>query len=384
MQRGDKMSLTKRKKIKRYDINPLVQVCADYNTIIGARTNGKSYQVKLHLLKECWNNDKKLVYLRRWKEEVKIEQVEKYWSDMVKDDEGNERVKEVTEGKCDCITVWRGSIYLGKTNEETNKIERVYELGYTMRLAEAETYKSGSYPNYDYLLWEEFITNKGYTPREMEKFMSIISTVFRARKGKVFMIANTIATVCPAFIEWGIDYRKLQKGTISVFNHTTLQLGDAPVNVKIAVEYTDVAVEQAMIFGKSKQMMVSGEWETRDYPKIPEHLKYYKKWYTMYVLYNDFRFVVTLLSDYNKYSFVYIYPYTHEELPVNARIVTDVIKFDRQVTSNMSIYRNKYDKLIMQLLTEKRVCFSDNLTATGFYQTLVALGHTKFREEYKT
>lgn len=364
---------------KRYNIKNLLKINADYNAILGARTNGKSYQVKWHVLRECWKNNKKFVYLRRWKDETKIEQVEKYWSDMVKDADGNRRVYEITKGQCDSITIWRGSIYFGKYNDEINKIDRVYEIGYIMRLTDAESYKSGAYPDYDYLIWEEFITNAGYVPREPEKFMSIISTVFRDRQAHIFLIANTIATLCPIFTEWGVDYRKLQKGCISVYNFETNE-----TTLKIAIEYTDAIVSQSMIFGKSKNMMINGEWETRDYKKIPEHLKYYKRWYTMYVLYNDFRFVVTLLSDNNKYSFVYVYPYTLDKLPDNARVVTDEIIFDWQVTPNLLISRNKYDKLILQLLTQKRVCFSDNLTATGFYQTLVALGHTNFAKEYKT
>lgn len=381
MQKNEKKT-TKNEKKGRYDLSAILSVSANYNVVFGARTNGKSYQVKWYVLKQCYDSGSKFIYLRRWAKEATIEKTEKYFADMVEDDEGNKRIYEITHGKYDTFDIWRNSIYFAKTNEETGKKERGIEIGYVMKICEAEDYKGSAFPKFDYLLWEEFITNRGYVPREMEKFFSIISTVFRARVGNVFMVANTIATMCPAFIEWGIEAIKLKQGTITVYNHETLQLGDEPVKIKIAVEYTESKVTQAMIFGKHKKMIVDGDWETRDYPKLPENLSFYRQWYTIYMIYRDFKFVIRLLSDSNKYSFLYVYPYTKETLPDNARVVTDTIKLDYMYTVNLSIYRTKYDRLVYQLLNDSRVVFSDNLTATSFYQTLVTLGHTQFRRFY--
>lgn len=363
-----------KKKDDFYSLDNALSTGADYIAVLGARTNGKSYEAKLQVLKDCWENDYKFVYLRRLDKDTKIETVESWYEDMVEDDLGNHRIAEVTNGVCTDMCVWRHGIWLCNIDEKGKK-KRVKQIGYAMALTNSEQYKSMSFPHYQWLIWEEFITTDPYLPREMEKFMSIISTVFRQRKARVVLVANTVAVMCPCFTEWGIEAKQLKQGTITIYHHETLEKNEdgTPINIKIAVDYCDNKVKQGMIFGKHQKMIVNGEWETRAFPHLPEPMKMYRQWYKIYIVYNNFKFVMHLLSDSNKYSFLYVYPYTKETLPDNARVITDVFMMDRLVTNSLKIIRSKYDKIILQLLNERRIVFSDNMTGTTFYQTLDAL-----------
>lgn len=365
-----------KKKDSFYTTENIDKTGADYRVIIGQRSNGKSYAVKYRLIKEAWDTGKKFIFLKRWEKQLKIEMIEKYFADMVLDKLGNKRITEITGGECTGICVYRHSIYLTREGEK-GKIERIKEIGYVMVLAYAEDYKSLAFPDYEYLLWEEFLTVDGYCAREMALFMSIISTVFRNWKGVAYLVANTEAQLCPAFMEWGVNPKLLKQGTITIYNHETVQKKEdgTTLTVKIAIEYcTKDNKTQAMIFGKSQKMIVGGEWNTKAYPQLEDNYRTYNKHYQLFVMIDVFKFVVNLLSDNNKYVFVYVYPMSEKnEIPKGSRIVTDKIVMDRLVTPTLDISRTAFDSIVNRCIAEKRVFFSDNMCGTTFYQALEML-----------
>ena len=63
---------------KYWSIYPILEYDAEYNAVLGARTNGKSYGIKEFLLKEVWkDHDKpeserkgKFCYIRRYKDDL--------------------------------------------------------------------------------------------------------------------------------------------------------------------------------------------------------------------------------------------------------------------------------------------------------------------------
>ena len=58
-------------KKEYYSIDNLLLTDAEYMIMLGQRANGKSYQAKYTALKDAYNNGKKFVYLRRWKDDIK-------------------------------------------------------------------------------------------------------------------------------------------------------------------------------------------------------------------------------------------------------------------------------------------------------------------------
>ena len=82
-------------------------------------------------------------------------------------------------------------------------------------------------------------------------------------------------------------------------------------------------------------------------------------------------FVITLLSNEKKEPFLYVYPYTKER--TIKRKITDKFSTEKMTTRYL-IYITKYDKLVKDLIEEKKIVFSDNLTGTEFFQSIKEKG----------
>ena len=108
------------RKQKFYSIDNLLKENADYNILLGERSNGKSYAVKEYCLTEAYKKGHKLVLLRRWQIETKATNIEAYFADAP--------IRAITDGKCNAITVYRGDIFASHI-EEDGTITRIKQLG---------------------------------------------------------------------------------------------------------------------------------------------------------------------------------------------------------------------------------------------------------------
>lgn len=365
-----------RKKEKHYSLDAIDKIDSQYKLIIGEKSNGKSYAVKLKLLKESWETGIPFFYVRRYVEDVKAHMVERYFNDMVENDDGKREIYEFTNGECECVQVFRGGIYFATKNEK-GEIKRVRLFAYYMAIPQYEHFTSQAFVKISKILFEEFIApiGKPFLPKEYNTFMLIVSTIFRRRAGCiVYMIANTNKLVCPYFDEWGIKVNMLEQGKISVFHHDSGDKDDEGerIIVDIAVEYcANTAGTDRMILGKKRAVMAHGEWDTNSYPHLPAPYKTFRKWYAMYYRKNGFTFVIRLLSDSNRMPFVYIYPYTDgEELPEDVRLIEEGFTLNPMVTETFSEYRTKYDRLVDELMKANRVCYSTNMCGTTFNELL--------------
>ena len=82
------------KKKNFYDISNILKEHAEYNILLGQRSNGKSYQCKKLVLDEAWKKGLNFVYLRRMSLDVKPSMVEQYFGDIV----ANGYITELTGG----------------------------------------------------------------------------------------------------------------------------------------------------------------------------------------------------------------------------------------------------------------------------------------------
>ena len=271
-------------KIKYYNISNMLKTNADYMILLGQRSNGKSYQAKLTVLKNAYENNRKFIYLRRWKEDIKAKAVTAYFGDI--------DIKKITNNNYDSITAWNGTLYFCYTNEK-NEIVKDKEIGRYCALNEYERYKSWAFIDYDYILYEEFITDAVYLPNEPRQLQQFVSTVARNDKIKVILIGNTLSRICPYFSEWCLDGVLKQKiGTIEIYHFHT----DDNSVVNIAVEYcANSNAENKMFFGQTAKQIVSGEWDTVDVPKLPRKEYEYEKVYELLLVYQKFSFVIELL-----------------------------------------------------------------------------------------
>lgn len=371
------------KEQEYYSIKNILKTLANYMLIIGERSNGKSYSPKEYAIycayhkKDMYSGEVlekryKMAYIRRWKEEIKNADVEKYFADM------GDKIKEITEGKYDCVVVQQRTIYLAKVNE-SGVAEKGNIIGDVFALTSNTHYKSLAYPDIYNIIFEEFITDEGYLPRECNKLMSIVSTIARRDRVNVFMIGNTINRMCPYFREWNLGNVKKQKqGTIELYKQKTDQIDEFgnEISILIAVEYSDNYTNNSkMFFGTSAKTITTGTWDTDIYPHLYGKLNTYKCYYRILYKYNDFQFVICLLKDTGEGDesgktkgdlFLFVYPSTRERDDIKRIIDTEFS------TSRLTSYHltplTKYDKIVIRLIEDRKIRFADNLTGTEFWQ----------------
>lgn len=342
------------KQPKYYDISNLLTTEASYMMLLGQRANGKSYQVKKTCLEHFVKTGEKFIYLRRWVSDIKTKPVESYFDDMP--------IKKITKGKYEFIIAWSGSLYFGYLDEDGAR-KRGEEIGRYCALNEYERYKSQTFPNYKYIIYEEFITDAMYLgDNEPTILQQFVSTVARNRKMTVFLVGNTLSRVCPYFHEWSLNgVLKQALGTIEVYHY---HFNDTDT-VDIAVEYCKNAeAENYMFFGQSAKQIVSGEWDTREVNKLPRPKEEYEKIYELLVEYQDFRFCVELLVEPTEGGTIcFVYPYTSYR--TIQRKITD--KFTDNIFSTAFLdTRRRPEAMISECFRAGKVCYSDNLTGADF------------------
>lgn len=339
-------------KKKYYDITNLLKTKAQYMMLLGQRSNGKSYQCKKTVLEDAYKNDRWFVYLRRYKADIKAKAVEAYFEDM--------DIKAITDGVYESIIAWNGSIFFSMRNDK-DELVKGKEIGRYCALNEAERYKSWAFVDFDYILYEEFITDAVYLNYEPERLQQFVSTVARDRSITVFLVGNTLSRVCPYFSQWCLEGVLNQKlGTIEIYHH---HFDDSVVD--IAVEYcANANYENKMFFGQSAKQIVSGEWDTTDVPKLPRRQEEYEAVYELLVEYQKFQFVLTLLVEPIEGGIVtFVYPFTGTRKIL--RKITDQFSDNPMITAKLDLSKRP-EYLINDCFRLGKVCYSDNLTGSDF------------------
>lgn len=158
------------------DRNKILSYNASLNFIVLKRGYGKSWTFKDLIISDFIKSGAKTVWVRRYKPELR-KAITKFLPDII--DKYNQHKIEI-KGKAVHID--------GK--EAINF--------YT--LSEAQDLKSMSFQGYKYLIFDEFIIEGGakrYLPEECDVFCSLLSTVFRDRPMKAFLLGNKVKAVTP-------------------------------------------------------------------------------------------------------------------------------------------------------------------------------------------
>ena len=119
--------------VKKYNIDNIKNKFpnAQYYLIFGQKSNGKSYQVKHKEAIEHYLKTKmKFILLRRWREDLSSSWVEKYFNDV--------DVEKLTDGKYNCISLWRKDLFLANIDENL-KIKRGEKIGTCVPLSRRAT-----------------------------------------------------------------------------------------------------------------------------------------------------------------------------------------------------------------------------------------------------
>ena len=345
------------RKGKYYDITNLLSTNAHYMMLLGERANGKSYQVKKTVLQEAYSKHRWFVYLRRYQADIRAKAVSAYFEDMP--------VSDLTSGEYTGVTAYNGEIYFTYRDPD-GELKKGLKIGRYCDLNDLERYKSWAFPDYDYIMYEEFITDSIYLNDEPTMLQQFVSTVARHRKITVFLIGNTLSRVCPYFSEWCLDGVLKQKiGTIELYHFHVVDAAGDDSTIDIAVEYcANANFENKMFFGHTAKQIVSGEWETHDMPKLPRKQHEYENVYEVLVEYQSFKFVLSLLCEpIDGGLIVFIYPFTGQRKI--ERIIRQDISDNPLITGLLDPQRIPEARII-QCAKMRKIAYSDNLTGADF------------------
>ena len=359
------------KKIIHYNIKPLKAIGADINLAWGEKGNGKSYQAKIEIaFEECIKKHRRFIYLRRWKEEISTEKVEQYFADI--------DVMTLTNGKYNCITMYRKRLYLSYYDFDSNTTKRGELIGYVMALSTEQNYSGCSYLDVDHIIFEEFMSRDDYIRDEPDKLMFLYSTVDRKqRRVKLWLLGNTVSRVCPYLNDWGIQkiIATQKQGTIITKDVSTgsfdSETGEE-IFLKLAIEYCAGTGTSSFVIGKAKDMINGGSWQSKPQPHLPKSYKEYKKLFHFMFMYQSFKFCCEYLMDQETKSCCwFIYPY-QGEIKDKTIVISDIVKvspyWQRDIYN--CNFRNQTINDLLKTFRETNIFYSTDLCGTDFKQVI--------------
>lgn len=358
------------KKITHYNMDMIDSENAIINIIFGERSNGKSYQVKHKkgVLKYL-NTGKRFILMRRWKEEISTDKIEQYFADV--------DVNKLTDGRYNCITVYRKQLFLSNYNFEDGKTKRGEKIGYVVALSTEQNYAGASYLDVEDIIFEEFMSRSEYLANESDKLMNFRSTVDRKRNVvKLWLVGNSISRVCPYINDW--DLHKIisnqKQGTIETVNLPTGDFDDSgrEITLKCAIEYCRPSGHSSYAIGKHKDMLNKGSWQTDPQPRLPKSYNDYKVMFRFMFLYKSFKFCCEYLLDKESNEVCwFIYPYKGK---INDKTIvfSDIIKVSRYWQRDIynTNFKNKNLNDLFKTFRENMIFYSSDLCGTDFKQVI--------------
>ena len=344
-------------EIKFYSLDEILKRNAQYNIIIGERSNGKTYATLFYCLKQYIKDGSQFAIIRRWKEDIRGKRAQTTFNGIV----DNNEIDVLTNGNYNNVYYNSGKWYLCKYDETLKKpICDNNPFAYGFSLTDMEHDKSTSYPNIRNIVFDEFITRTMYIPDEFVTFMNCISTIVRHRNDvKIFMLGNTVNKFCPYFNEFGLsNIQKQRQGTIDLY-----QYGNS--GLKVAVEYCDslnISKPSDVYFAFNNpklKMVTSGVWELDIYPHLP--IKYNPKdiIFTYFIEFDD-NIVQCEIVCIDENIFTYIHKKTTPIKYDNDLLFT--LKASPHYNTFRNIYKpmNKAHQKLLYYFNANKVFYQDN------------------------
>lgn len=351
-----------------------------YIILQGGRNIGKSYQAKEIILEECYTQDTELIYLRREKEDIKTDLVQGYFADV--------NVKKITEDEWDGIMVYQSKIYWCRHDDE-GRIEEKKQFGWAHALNIASRYKSVLFPNVSNILFEEFVPDgKPFLDREPTRLQEYVSTIFRTREGRCWLIGNTITKLNPYAEAWHMENTsRMKPHQIDIYRNTVKVQTDHGIEeheVRTLIEQcAGEGLLSKMAFGEGSNQIITNEYRHFSHPCVEKTFidNNCDIMYTMYMFYQNLKFKMQFCEisewdspDSKARFFWYIKP-ADGSLQLtdleNDRVVTDVVDFNTLHGPLQPI--SPKEKNVFNYLAKKKIFYSDDMTGTDFEQCFNAM-----------
>lgn len=353
------MSIIKRKP-KYYSLRKILGKHAQYNIIIGERSNGKTYAVLEYAIKCYFNDGGELGLIRRYSEDYRGRRGASVFSAIV----DNGLVEKYSKGEWTDIYYYSSRWYFCRYDGNGKRVKSEDPFAYAFSLSQSEHDKSTSYPKITTILFDEFITRSFYLDDEFIIFSNVLSTIIRQRDNvKIFMLGNTVNKyACPYLDEMGLKhFKQMQQGDIDVYTY-----GDSDLTV--AVEYCNPQKEgkpsnKYFAFDNPKLSMITGgKWEIDVYPHLPARYRPMDVVMYFYIYYSHewLKCEIIVLQD-MQFVFVHAHtkPLTEEErrsVIIYSPEYNPLPNWVRRITEP----RTKITKRIAQFLYDDKIYYSTN------------------------
>lgn len=348
-----------------YTTKDICEQNARYNIILSGRDAGKSYAISYENTKDnplykgylwrAWESKKCTVaYLRRFNDDVK--------SSLVEDDFADKDIIKITKGEYDHVKVFRGKMYFAKLKDDGTEKKCPWNFGQVFALNIAGRYKSRQYPDITDIVFEESVAcdNERYLPNETLILANLVSTIFRDRPGKVWLLGNTVSRNSPYYKDWGLrGVPKMKVGQIDVYD----KINDDGSVIKIAVELSpNRNTKNKMFFGKNIKSIKGSEWQTDEYCKLPNKLETYDVLYEVQIIGSVVNFNLKLLLQNDGSPLLYIYP--------ASRLYDDLYTLSNTCSLESNIHKRLGSLAVHDLIRaawkDGKVAYCDNITGQDF------------------
>lgn len=366
-------------KIQYYTLENILKCNAEYNIIFGERSNGKTYASILYCLKEYVKTGYSTAYIRRYEEDVKSDMILQTYQVL----QINQEIEKITKNKYNAFKCDKRKLYLCKYDFENDKILSIDNnpCVYALAISSAEHYKSKSFEQIKYIIFDEFITDNLYLFNEFIKFQNLLSTIIRLKDDvKIFMLGNTIDRYCPYFDEMALTNIKNQKPN-------TIEVYKTEGNLQIACEFVDFDKKykksnKYFSFANSKLATITGngsKWSLGSYPHLIQGYSPFEIVKRFYILFNDEKLQVNLINQSNN-VFIFVHKKTNNNYE-NTPLIFSNIDTNINLTNFNYFFKNIYNcdykfiKLCLKLISQNKIYFDTNLTGNTFYSFLKYCKH---------
>lgn len=347
--------------MKYYSLDKIKAHNADYNIIIGERSNGKTYSILEEIIKNKCKHGTDGAIIRRYHEDFRGKRGAAFFSSHV----ANGLIEKYTNHTWTGVYYFSGRWYFSREIEKDNgeiDIEKAEEpFCYAFAISEMEHDKSTSYPNINTILFDEFLA-RHYLQDEFILFMNSISTIIRQRTGvKIYMCGNTVSHFCPYFNEMGLKHiKQMKQGTIDIYTY-------GETSLKVAVEYCsptnkkDKGSNKYFAFDNPKLKMIThGAFELEIYPHLPVKYKPKDIIYTYFISYEQEIVQCEIIARDN-----ILFTFIHRKTTPLQEKGTDLIFGD--ITADSPFHRPNiltlYDKMSQKIISQFKngqVYYQDN------------------------
>lgn len=342
-----------------YRLDRILDQKAQYNLIIGERSNGKTYAALEYGIKQYCTTGKQMGYIRRWKEDYRGKRGQALFAAH----EETGFISEVTGGEWDRVKYYAGKWYFATMDEELGKLVSSDDpFCFAFSLSDMEHDKSTSYPRITTVIFDEFLTRQYYLPNEFVVFINVLSTIIRQRDDvTIFMLANTVNKYAPYFKEMGLGHvAEMEKGKIDVYSYGESKL-------RVAVERCGSPNKKGKksdfyfaFNNPALQMITGGAWEIDLYPHLMRKYKPKDVIFTYFINFEDALLQCEVVS-LDDCTFTYIHRKTTPIQDEN----TDVI-FSTEYDPRPNHFRNlrrcstDIERKIFSYFKKDKVFFQDN------------------------